>query len=714
MIRLAVLVMTLSPTLASAQAVSVRGGEHGSFTRLVLDLPAGTDWTLRPERGGGGYTVILDGKTWPVDVARSFDRIDRDRIAALEAGAGRLRIDLACDCSASAFLLGERMLVVDVAAADPNEDLQLDGRSSRSSLEKNPEPVRVLAGPATQDGLLPPLHWLEAARPSPVVDAHATELIARIDRAVWEGLLLRAPATGGGPLPPAQDDLPAPTSGFERQTSPQLRKLGFEDRDGRLSIGGRRCVPDAELAIADWSGGGPASDAMAATRGALLAEFDAVDEAAVTGHARQLLNLGFGAEARAVLTSFGEADRDALIALSFLVDGDPDPSDAFAGQTGCPGSAALWALLSEAGAQPGQSLNTNAAMQAFEALPDHLKSHLAPRVAERFDEMGDRIAARSVLRRTERALGEETAGVALVAARLDAAEGDTAAAAGRLASLIAEPGPETAAALVAAVDVALDENRPVPRAVVEMTAALAVERRHDQDGPYLWRAHLQSLILTGDFDAAFASIAEASQVPAAIKESIAEEAVMALVRSAADTVFFRHALSPMTEAAVARPEIGRAMVTRLLDAGLAEPALDILGRFPELAREDRLLSGRAWLELSRPEQAETQLIGLQGPDADALRAQIRSAMGDHEYAALTFAELGDAEAASRARWLAGSWEDVAREGDGALSRAASLLADAEMAEAGPELSAAERLTEDASRARDVLQALLEETRIAEE
>ena len=94
---LVALVLFLSAAQVSAQAIVVRSGEHGSFTRLAFRLP--------DPKGGGLYakdrsaTIVVEAPGVVFDTTDIYRRISRDRIEAVrQDGAGApLILDLACD-----------------------------------------------------------------------------------------------------------------------------------------------------------------------------------------------------------------------------------------------------------------------------------------------------------------------------------------------------------------------------------------------------------------------------------------------------------------------------------------------------------------------------------------------------------------------------------------------------------------------------------------
>ena len=146
-------------------------------------------------------------------------------------------------------------------------------------------------------------------------------------------------------------------------------------------------------------------------------------------------------------------------------------------------------------------------------------------------------------------------------------------------------------------------------------------------------------------------------------------------------------------------------------------ALGIIETVPSRDRTDaiRLLQAKALLDMFRPEAAELLLIGMQGEDVNRLRAEARSAMGDHAFAKTAFADLGVEDRSRDAAWLAGDWAAVERGGD-AIAQAARLMVDdaASPADTDLTLSAVNSLASDSETSRQTLQALLDETRLSEE
>ena len=114
MIRLLVLLAVLSSP-AAAETARVASGEHADFTRLVIELPAPSDWTLGRTAMGYGFATLA--KAQPAyDLSRVWDRIPRSRLQALRADPanGALLLTLACNCHVFPFEVQPGMVAMDI------------------------------------------------------------------------------------------------------------------------------------------------------------------------------------------------------------------------------------------------------------------------------------------------------------------------------------------------------------------------------------------------------------------------------------------------------------------------------------------------------------------------------------------------------------------------------------------------------------------------
>ena len=136
---------------AGAQTIPVRSGEHGEFTRFVLDLPRGV--TARAMPAQNAVRVVTDTAGARFDLSRAFSRIARTRVQEIRTVPGGIELVLACDCTFEAVRGQRNMFIVDIAGA---EDSRI-ARRFRYDMRFPPQGPRV--------GELPGLGRLDLAMP---------------------------------------------------------------------------------------------------------------------------------------------------------------------------------------------------------------------------------------------------------------------------------------------------------------------------------------------------------------------------------------------------------------------------------------------------------------------------------------------------------------------------------------------------------------------
>ena len=123
---------------ASAQTLTMRSGEHATFTRLTLPLPPGQGWQLG--RTDDGYGLRLPGSAATLATGGVFARIPRSRLAALRPAATGIDLLLACDCHAIGFEEGD-LLVVDIRDGPPPPGARFEARLA-GPVRPAPAPTR--------------------------------------------------------------------------------------------------------------------------------------------------------------------------------------------------------------------------------------------------------------------------------------------------------------------------------------------------------------------------------------------------------------------------------------------------------------------------------------------------------------------------------------------------------------------------------------------
>lgn len=738
------LLLCLRPQFAAAQQVTLRSGEHGGFTRLVLDLPAGVDWRVAPAPGGGSYRVELDQGGFEVDTGDVFRRIGRERLAAVTRLPGGLgvELELACDCVVDSSTYQDRMAVLDIRPRRADEPRPTPAEApdpvqagARASGQRTPEVLDFGLLPGESDAagaraLLPSFtpgrrlarEMAVGTEERAIAESFGQSLAEQLARGATQGLL-----DADGPLEQGSRDAgqEAPEDAQDTPLAPPSDALSAELITGEvargfgassvLRIGGQRaCLEDRRLDLPGWFGSGGEADVIArlgALRGQLLGEFDRIDAAVQRDLARLYVSLGFGAEARALLQLGQKPPDPVLMTLARLSEGGSDPVGVFAGQSECPGRAALWATLGARELPDVAQIAIPAVMSAFEELPLTLRRTLGPRLAERLAEEGKVDAARNILSRLARALGQTTEEMRLAEARVARAAGAPAEAAALLSGLIAAPGELGVAAAVESIDLATAEGRPVQPGMVELTGAYSTEGRRTDARDTLWLAHVRAAWASAEFDRAFEEISTVDDVSEDTLVRARSEALGALVASGPEGKFLRYALDPQNLAlAPATPALALQMAERLLSMGLPDAAERWLsGRAPPGREHDwRLLEARLALAQQQPEAAEIALVGLQGEEVLRLRAEAREGMGDYEFARAAYEELGDTRNAARLAWLAGDLEATANGEDPLLAEAATLARDPPPEFDGPSLEQGQALAESGKATIETIRALLAE------
>ncbi|WP_333682829.1 hypothetical protein [Pontibaca methylaminivorans] len=684
---------------AAALTLTVRSGEHEGFSRLVIPLPSGVDWTLSQQ--GHGAEILLTGDDIQLGLGNIFERIPRSRIQALsQAGPGApLRIALGCNCRVEAVLLEDRRLVIDVKdGTGPLPDPP--ARATRAHPGGTPDLRFRVAAAQTQDVPgFPPLFrantpppappplpeagtypWAGAGRQLPVLldrggnrfsSEPARRLRENIDVAVHRGLLeesgtpsrheeRRAPPgqhdraqRGGAPDP--GPDRARPGLNVENTIDLQLAEIR---KALRQQDSGTLCITDDRLAVQTWGRDDIEFGAqIGAWQRRLFGEFDLVDPQAQLGLARGYIYFGYGAEAASVLRLSPDlpGNSELLPAMAQIVDGRPlAAANPFAGQHVCGGHAALWALLAAGRRDP--ETNDDAVLRTLGTLSRHLRHLLGPRIARLYADAGAAEQAELSLRLTGPDDGPPDPGAALVRGELHRQQGK---APGRELADLAHSGRDQAPeALIGVIRDAWAKETALPPQTAELAAGYALQYRGSGLGPALQVAHIRALAIEGAFAAAFAELARypppasGGETAPAIRAGLLDR----LAAHAGDVEFLEllFANTGPESGPLPLPTV-ETLARRLLDLGFAAEAQDLLRRNVTDIPPDgiALIEAEIALTLTRPHRALAILDGRESAQAEALRAQALRLIGDHAGAAAHFAGAGQPAEAARSRWLAG-------------------------------------------------------------
>ena len=715
----------LLPVAAMAQTVQVTTGEHDGFTRLVLDYGAVRDWQVG--RTLDGYEIRLVDATPVYDLTGVYDPIGRGRLASVWADpqTGALRIGIGCACHAQPFEFRPGIVVIDLKDGPPPQgsvfELALTGQPL-PDLAPRPAPrprarpqqaARALAGvdgPVSYDWTAARLGPVPQVPSPPMTDATAilptadpglqplrAILLQQLSRGAAEGVVEMAEPQRHGPTVPQTDPVQVRLNDL-----PGVRIAKVETAPAGLTATGATCVADDRLDIGTWGTDAPVSEQMADAMAGLIGEFDAPDPQAELRAVRFLLFIGFGSEARQTLKQIStlQPDAEVLTSLGHIIDNTRDPAPAFAGMTACDTAAALWAVLGDPAPKRGTAFDRAAVLRTFSALPVHLRRLVGPPLVDRLLALDDNAAAQTVRDAILRAPGDAGPEVALMEARLDLDQGDPESADARLEPLIATSGPATPDALIAQVATHLARRAPLDKEQITALEALLHERRGGPEAERFAVALTQARALGGEFDQAFADLAEVPQASSAVWSLLAE--------TGPDSAVLAHAIRAAgTTPSVAAPTAAL-LARRLSDLGFAAQARDWLQQVPAA---DPDLAARIALQ-TRDARAALRLVsGSADPALQPLRINALRQLADDAALAQTFANSGDEDARWRAVGRARDWPQLADAGPAPWKTLAA-AAIGQQAETPPDpavtgpLAQGQALLDQSSQTRQTVQQLL--------
>jgi hypothetical protein len=582
-----------------------------------------------------------------------------------------LEIELGCDCVVTAFEVRGAALAIDVAdpgarpaalrnvtptAATGSEadGEQGDGASTQPVIGAAPLPIVApteASGPGAvgrdasapvrvPQAVLPTTPVPEAGHSGPGDDgtrgAVLSELTEAIARATTQGKLRLAETPDGAAAVPPAALLADPAA-----TNLRLRLPGEEAWLPEAPPEGVNCRDAGSFDVASWV---PAdlkpAEALAALQSRLAPDLDSIDEARAVELARLYVGLGFGAEARAVLSALAPRHPETALLeeMARIVDGEPVQDGILAAEAACPGRAQLWAAL--ATGEPGDA---RAVVVAVGELPVALRRLLAPRVMSSLHAEGDGAAAEAVRGTIERTEGPHGAPFTLAAARIEAGRSTTPDLA-EVRGLAAGGAPSADEALAVLLEVARDRGEVLDPG----TLARAENRAEDLRGTELAlrleigliHAHVQA----DDFPRAAAWLSRviaAGGAPPAGKAALAQDFFAALAARGTEEDLLVHAAGFAGGASdlVRQDPAGAAVAARLVDLGFPGLALDYLPQAPAdpqtltLAARARLLSSDAEGALALLDGADPRDAAQAQLRAEALRALGRAAETDRTAAA---------------------------------------------------------------------------------
>ncbi|WP_177627841.1 hypothetical protein [Parasedimentitalea marina] len=561
----------------------------------------------------------------------------------------------------------------------------------------------------------------ETARAA-AVNASEQRLLQQIGRATNQGLLdlvMTEVGEGSAPMmvsPLTTQDRPMNPLDHLAVTTAVDREMGLMPQQTQNNMAPNLCINPRELAVYNWGGEESFADQIGPLRSALFKEFDHVDLDNVLSLAKTYLYFGFGAEARTMLDMLppGDTRVDKLSAMAVLLDGGHLPiTHPFAGQQACDGDAAFWAALADGALK--NNANAEAIQQTLARMPVHLRVHLGPEISTLFAKSGDQHMASASLRSVNRTGVEEVPDINLAQAAIADMAGDTDTVAEELKEELAERTENAPQALIDLIALSYKERKALSPDLPELVASYELEIRDSELGSDLRLAEVMALSLTGNFTEAFVALGQLSERDGPVAYATAVEPVLTLLTERADDVtFLQYGLIFAEEASATEAvPVADIMTRRLLDLGFSQQAQSMLMKMALEPKDEtrRLMMAEAALGMDLPHRALVELMGLDGPEANKLRAQALWRNGEFGRAGEYFLAEEEVDAAARGFWHSEDLEAITSDEGGQFSQVAEVTAQldeqAQEPEDMPPLAHARALVESSVGTRNRIEALLQ-------
>ncbi len=368
MIRLFTAVFSaLMPLAAAAETVPVRIGELGDATRLVLTLPARDGWSV--SAGGREIAVTIPNAT-------AFElpptQPDITRIADIQSPepSETLLITLKCDCTASSYLLEDRLLAIDIAS--PVDQTTASASFNPTDGLSRPWHTQVLQNlsraPETSD--LAIQNRSEVFSTLGALDAAISRGLARAN---YQGLLDIQAGRNALQVSPeiSTELLNNITIGVQSELSTITPDLQAPSGDKTLN-----CSDIGARLVEKWRFQHSFSIAKGLAQSRLITDEaqSKMNADAAIDLATLLVGHGFGFEALEVLNSMSD-DDDFIRTLRFiaqLLDQPKQPEQI--GLEYCPEDLAFWAFLNTGKGVASSTTDPGRLMLTFKQLPPPLQA----------------------------------------------------------------------------------------------------------------------------------------------------------------------------------------------------------------------------------------------------------------------------------------------------------------------------------------------------
>lgn len=468
-----------------------------------------------------------------------------------------------------------------------------------------------------------------------------------------------------------------------------LRARTAVDKDFRADRSETRavvayCIDQKRLDLPSWAQPGPFLETTSSLRSDLLDDYDNPRPKIATKLVRHLVVNGFGAEAKQMLTLYGDVieDSEILHDIARLVDLEAARPDGLIARTApCHPEATLWRKI--AGLPDGEpavsfaddeeeKVDDGQFLENFARLPAITRRILGARLMDNLIAKGEFDLAKQLDLILLRSPSDYSDALALSRARLLGETGRLEEAEALYSQLSKSNRPEAQTALILLLESRISRGAGGSTELSEALGDAAFSARGTDLELPLKVAEIRSRTLTDGASKALQTLQEAmdrSGGGSELLRDVGHAALETLAPVDGDTVDYAKAVMAMRPYVSEGPtgDLARRRVAEFLtDAGLPNLAMTYLE--PTIARADAatsLVAAQALLALGEVEQALAVVEDQTDPKAVALKAEALGRLGRHEEANQLAADLANVsdEMQSARALRAGDWEGAASAGD---------------------------------------------------
>ncbi|MEL6953079.1 MAG: hypothetical protein AAFN09_15255 [Pseudomonadota bacterium] len=438
-------------TVAFAQG-TIRSGEHGDFTRLVVPVPEIESWDIS---GENGFRNLQFTPEIELNDQQIFELIDRSRLLDVEVAPGRLSLQLDCDCSVEAYVFQDIYLVIDISdgppisepETTPSDPSAIDSITpNESATATRVQETSEVEAPDTPEDRLRPQNDQQTARFQPLtplrradtapsssatalllanlepfldptlpatsdveqsdqdasmavdIEAAAQNLSEQLARAAAAGLLQIAPLE-----PFTTGDQPAETQNTDPEASapaPVRAANAFDvvlDRDSGLNAAARALTcTDHVDDISNWSSDIGFDQELGRLRQDVIDDRGNIIDTRALELARYYIFYGFGAEAEYWLLQMRDPPSPEVAIARFL-DGIPGPNfPPIQSLAFCSAQDLLWRYIDDPEMQTLAERQIQEMQLAFLNLPQTLRGLIGPDYVLRLSQDGHQAAAEDI------------------------------------------------------------------------------------------------------------------------------------------------------------------------------------------------------------------------------------------------------------------------------------------------------------------------------